>query len=267
MRYQLQKWWEIQQKLCLRLNRSQKIYLIALYTLPISTLLWLFQSNDDSIWAFSFSIGALFMGVLSDVAYLFNYLKKYKLAKKLTIYGYAFISFFLLSFSYQIVNHLAEFDVGLLTNTVIFTSFVLLPLLIFLVIIVLLTIGLLLAEIYFFISLTSTKRFKRTSNTLFKIKSERYPKHTFFGRIVAYSLIILITFMLGAFAKEPYEKLLSKSVAWYMYQFEAVKYSRCQFPEGKEGKAILLDNNEILFIEKKSDGYWFQPMKCVEKLK
>ena len=239
-----------------KLNRSQKFYLIGC-VLALNTFFWYLMPTNDF-----FKISLLLLsvcwaaGITSDFLYFYHKLWGTILGKVVLVAIYALLTNITYGFADQIVNHIIGYESNGLNRVTNFVAIMIIPIVFVLVTFIVFLLVIFLSQFYFAYVILAKERGDLKEN---------YSGWSCAARFLIYPFIFMLLFNFGDKYKDKYSNFISEKAQWYIYDFEAKKFSRCIIPE--EAKVLTVSSDEIIVVTKKDDKYSFVPTLCDPILK
>ena len=248
--------------MCAKLNRSQKLFFWGIFVFFFSCISMLLPFHQLTISSIVLSCLLLVFGVTSDILIIFNKVWSTLLGKSLILLLYALATAVSYGMAGQIVNDVVKFDVKGLNNVVLFVSVIIVPLFIFSFTYILFFFFLVFSQFYFVFALQVIKLKDNPCWSLFIPSTvENYPVRTLFMRVIIYPFSIFAVWT-GSYAIYPsYANFVEKSASFFIFHFEAVKYSRCATPKG--AKAISINDHEVILVTDEEGEYIFRVSECI----
>lgn len=254
------------QSLCKNLNRSQRFFFWGFVFLP-PTLISL-PVNNKMIFLVLLSISLLLLlsGIISDLLIIYRKVWDTIIGKGVILISYAMCTTIAYAFASQLVNDIVTFDSSSLTNSITFTSILLIPVFI-LGFSFILFIGIMIFGQFYILfgslskNLSNDECFKKLAFA----SAENYPKASFISRCVIYPIVVSFFLFFGSDLMPAYGKKIESWTSWFIYNLEAVKHSRCKVDDLKS-KVININDNEIVIVSEINDKFVFTPTKCISKI-
>ena len=240
----------------LELNISQRLYLFSIIAL---ILFFLFASSirEFAYLSLFFAVAAIAKDALD------LYIKAWKsvLGKGIILLIWVLVTNFSLALSSQIINNIVKVEPTQLIYTLSFASVINIPIIIGILSIPL-YFGLLILSLFMMFFMFFKKELLDFG--VYK-KIEKYPVLSGFVRFVVAIFLSGLLVKLSSLAIPKYEKFASDITSAFIYEMEAYKHSRCILE--KDQKSILINSQEIIVVDKTSDGYSFNLRLCKAKVK
>lgn len=255
------------QTLCKNLNRSQKFFFFGTILIFPTLVFYILSMSKASIAFICFSFLLLLFGIISDLLLLYGKVWDTFIGKGIILISYAMCTTISYAFASQLVNDVIAFDSSKLTNSITFTSILLIPVFI-LGFSFLLFIGIFIFGQFYLIIASTLENLKDDEcfNLMTIAPKECYPKATFISRLIIYPLVIGSFLSFGSDMMPAYGKRVESWTKWFIYNLEAVKHSRCEI-KNNDSKVIVINENEIVIATKNNDSYMFTPAICIPRIK
>ncbi|TMN98380.1 MFS transporter [Pseudoalteromonas sp. S558] len=265
-REKARRFYEKNQVLCSKLNRSQKFYYFG-FVVGLISAFWYVTPFSDIFFSVFVAAGLLLTcGVASDILIVYKKVWETNIGKGLILVIYAVATNFAYALSSQIVNEIVTFESSKLIYSINLVAVMLVPLFIlaftYLVFVVILIFG----QFYMLI-IAHAEQFK-TDVCLKHIipeKIEDYAFRTFLVRFFVFPSILGFYWGISGHAMPAYKNFVENTTKAFIYNLEAKKFSRCKISKGQ--KVIEINDKEIVVVEKLSGDYSFSPQTCSPTLK
>ncbi|MNG93537.1 hypothetical protein D3C79_525070 [compost metagenome] len=254
------------QSFCKNLNRSQRFFFWGFIFLLPALISLLVDNKIISLALFSFSLLLLLFGIVSDLLIIYRKVWSTIIGKGVILISYAMCTTISYAFASQLVNEIVTFDSSKLTSSITFTSILLIPVFILGFSFVLLIGILVFGQFYIlFGSLSDNLNNDECFRTLAFASAENYPKVSFVSRCAIYPIVVSFFLFFGSDLMPAYGKKIESWAGWFIYNLEAVKYSRCKVDD-LNSKVININDSEIIIVNKTNDKFIFTPTKCISRI-
>lgn len=265
-REKLRKYYEKNQVLCGKLNRSQKFYYFGFF-LGLLGVFWCITPFTKIYFSVFIAAGLLFtFGVVSDILVVYKKVWDTNIGKGLILVIYAAATNFAYALSSQIVNEIVTFESSKLIYSINLVAVMLLPLFVLALTYLVFAVILIFGQFYMII-LAHAEQFK-TNECLKHVvhgKIENYAFRTFLFRLFFFPSVLGFYWSISGHAMPTYGKFVENTTKAFIFNFEAKKFSRCELSKGQ--KVIEVNDKEIVIVEKLNGGYLFSPQICSPILK
>lgn len=265
-REKARRFYERNQALCSKLNRSQKFYYFG-FIFALLAVFWYVTPFSEIFLSVFIAAGLLLTcGVASDILIVYKKVWETNIGKGLILVIYAASTNFAYALSSQIVNEIVTFESSKLIYSINLVAVMLLPLFVlaftYLVFAVIFIFG------QFYMLIIEHAEQLKTDECLKHIipeKIESYAFRTFLVRFFVFPSVLGFYWSISGHAMPAYGNFVENTTKAFIYNLEAKKFSRCELSKGK--KIIEINDKEIVVVEKLSGGYLFSPQICSPALK
>ena len=253
------------ERLCEKLNRSQKFYYWGIVLIFLSLFWLLISVVEISFIVLCVAIACLSCGVISDILIAFHKTWNTSIGKGMILIMYAALTNVAYAASSQFVNILIQYDSSALIYTTNFVAVLLIPFFLIFVSIFVFYCFILLSQLYMlFIAYAEIFKISRCLKQVVPEKLEEYLLPTFIVRLIVIPMMMIFFQTITGDNLASYIKVVESSTKGFIYNLEANNFSRCKL-EANE-KAININDNEIVIVKKIGNDYKFIPTICNSRL-
>ena len=230
------------------------------------SIFWCLTSFYDIFLTAAVVCGLLLtFGVVSDSLIVYKTVWETTLGKASILLAYAFLTNIAFALASSKVNEIVGFETSGLIYTTNFVVVLLIPFFILASTYMIFAFVFIFVQIYLIIVLYAEQL--RTSKCLAVVLPktfEKYPGASFIVRIIAFPLVIGFLWGTGQQLVPLYSMFIRKAASSFIFHLEASPYSRCKIPKGS--RAIKVNDDEIIVVQKAGEGFVFKPQLCVPVL-
>lgn len=251
---------------CEKLNRSQLFYSSGVVFGLLAAFWYLTPFHDIFTTAF-WTSGILFTcALISDLLAIYQKVWSTVIGKGFLLLVYAASTNVAYAMAARVVNELVKFDTSTLTYTVNLVAVLLAPLLILFGTCTALAVVLALGQAYLMATLYSKElRQSKCLSRMLPQPFEEFPGRTFVVRLLVFPTLLGMLWGLAPRLTPGYEKFIEETAAAFIFNFEALRYSRCEVDPAS--RVIRVTENEVIVATRVGNNYKFEPKKCIPLVK